>query len=375
MCSQRHVATILAQGGNGSDDQNTGAVVAPLYFSTAYRHPGLGESSGFDYARLQTPTRQLLEKQLATLEQGVAGFATSSGMAAIDLVFRTFLQSADHFISSDDLYGGSFRFFDTLKYGAGITYDTWDGQTDLTALIQPKTRLIWLETPSNPTMKVVDIAAVAQAVHAVRPDILVAVDNTFLTPVLQQPLALGADLVVHSATKYLGGHNDILAGAVVAGRADLAEKLTTQLTTTGQVLDPFSSWLLLRSLKTLHLRIERHQATAQTLQTALQKENGVTKVLYPGQGGMLSFYLAGGYQVDSFLRGLQVASFAESLGGVETLITVPAVQTHHDMTQAAREALGITDNLIRVSVGLEDARDLIDDIVGAIHGSISDKRA
>ncbi|WP_404819949.1 trans-sulfuration enzyme family protein [Lacticaseibacillus daqingensis] len=365
------LVTQLIQGTNGTDDRNTGAVVPPLYFATAFRHPGLGASTGYDYARLETPTRALLEKQLNLLEGGAAALAVSSGMAAIDLVFSTFTQTGDHFIASDDLYGGSFRYFDRRQAQYHVNYDTWDGR-DIAQLIQalrPETKLIWLESPSNPTMKLIDLEAVATAVHAVRPNILVAVDNTFLTPIYQRPLTLGADLVVHSATKYLGGHNDILAGAVVARTAALAEALQAQLTTTGQTLDPFSAWLLLRSLKTLKVRMAAHTENAQFLVAHLPHLTAITKLLYAGVGGMISFYLAPEVAVDAFLRGLKVCSFAESLGSVETLVTVPDVQTHHDMPEAQRRALGITPQLIRVSVGLEDAEDLLADLTQAIAGA------
>ena len=363
------IDTLLAQGGNGTDDAQTGAVVTPLYFSTAYRHPGLGESTGFDYARLSTPTRQVLEEQLARLEHGVQGFATSSGMAAIDLVFATLLKTGDHFLTSDDLYGGTFRYFDDLVVHSGVSYTACRDLDDFLTQIRPETKLIWLETPSNPTMKITDIQALSTAVKAIRPDIIIAVDNTFLTPIFQQPLTLGADVVVHSATKYLGGHNDILAGAVVTNQAALAEQLAASLVTRGQVLDPFSAWLLLRSLKTLHLRMARHHENGQFLADALQTVPGVTKVLYAGVGGMVSFYLADGYDVDRFLKGLTIGSFAESLGGPETLITIPAVQTHHDMSQAQRDALGISDQLVRLSAGLEDKTDLLQDLVQAIEGA------
>ncbi|WP_225048434.1 trans-sulfuration enzyme family protein [Lacticaseibacillus kribbianus] len=363
--------TQLIQGTNRTEDASTGAIVPPLYFSTAFRHPGLGESTGYDYSRVTTPTRALLEQQLAAIEHGTQAFAVSSGMATIDLVFSTFTRSGDAIIASDDLYGGTFRYFDTRRDNYNIPYTTWNGQdvNDLVAQLTPATKLIWLESPSNPTMKVLDIAAVAQAVHAVRPDVLIAVDNTFLTPVYQQPLTLGADLVVHSATKYLGGHNDLLAGAVVVADPALGAKLAAQLTTTGQTLAPFDSWLLLRSLKTLGVRMRAHTANAQFLAQKLAALPGVAKLLYAGVGGMISFYLADGYSVDAFLRGLHVCSFAESLGSVETLVTVPAVQTHHDMPEKQRLALGITPQLIRVSVGLEDQGDLLADLTQAIAGA------
>ncbi|WP_294975663.1 aminotransferase class I/II-fold pyridoxal phosphate-dependent enzyme [uncultured Leuconostoc sp.] len=363
------IDTILAQGGNGTDDNKTGAIVTPLYFSTAYRHPGLGESTGFDYARLNTPTRHILEEQLAVLEHGVQAFATSSGMSAIDLVFSTVLKTGDHFLTSNDLYGGTYRYFDGLVTQRGVSYDPCSNLDDFLEKIQPKTKLIWLETPSNPMMKLFDIQQISATVKAKYPNILIAVDNTFLTPIYQQPLTLGADIVVHSATKYLGGHNDILAGAVITEDDDLAEQLETALITSGQVLDPFSSWLLLRSLKTLHLRMARHNENGHYLAEKLRDVSGVAHLNYAGVGGMISFYLADDYDVDTFLKGLKIASFAESLGGPETLITIPAVQTHHDMSQEQRLTLGITDQLIRVSSGLEDKNDLLTDLTQAIEGA------
>ena len=365
------ISTQLVQGTNGTDDANTGAVVAPLYFSTAFRHPGLGQSTGYDYSRLEEPTRSLLEKQLATIEHGTDAFATSSGMAAIDLVFSALTQSGDHFVCSDDLYGGSFRYFDERQAKYNINYDKWNGINvdDLLLLLKPATKLIWIESPSNPTMKVIDIEGVSAAVHAVRPDILIIVDNTFLTPIYQNPLELGANVVVHSVTKYLGGHNDILGGAVIVKDAKLADLLQEELTTTGQTLDPFNSWLLIRSLKTLSVRMAAHTANARFLAQQLPTLAGVDKVLYAGIGGMISFYLADNCDVDTFLRALKVCSFAESLGGVESLITVPYVQTHHDMPVGDRLALGITPQLIRFSVGLEDKDDLWEDIKNAVAAS------
>lgn len=362
------LATQLVQGTNGTEDDRSGSVVVPLNFSTAFRHPGLGESTGFDYSRMTTPTRLELEKQLAAIEHGTHAFATSSGMAAIDLVFLTLTATDDHFIASDDLYGGSFRYFDERQARYHVNYDKWNGRNvdDLLLLIRPTTKLIWLETPSNPTMKIIDIEAVARTVHATRPDILIAVDNTFLTPVYQNPLDDDADIVVHSATKYLGGHNDILAGAVIVKDDQLADKLSFQLTTTGQNLAPFDSWLLIRSLKTLHVRMKYHTENAQFLAAELPKVAGVDRVLYAGVGGMISFYLADDFSVDRFLRALRVCSFAESLGGTESLVTVPYVQTHHDMPVGDRLELGITPQLIRLSVGLEDKEDLLADLTQAI---------
>lgn len=359
--------TLLAQAGNRTDDEKTGSISTPLYLSTAFRHQGLGQSTGYDYSRLETPTREVLEKTLAQLEKGDQGFALSSGMAAIQLVFTLF-KTGDHIITSDDLYGGSFRFFDLLEANYGLQFSLWDGKdpTELAKLITPQTKAVWLETPSNPTMKVIDIAQAASAAHAVNDEIRVIVDNTFYTPLRQQPLPLGADIVVHSATKYLAGHNDVLAGIVVTKRPEDSEKIAFNLVTTGATLAPFDSWLLIRSLKTLSLRLDRHELNARKLVDYLQTNAAVEKILYPGQGGMISFYLKPDRSVDAFLQKIRLFSFAESLGGSESLITVPAVQTHHDMTADRREKLGITDQLLRLSTGLEDVNDLIADLAQAL---------
>lgn len=360
-----HIETLLAQAGNRTDDVKTGAISAPIYLSTAYRHAGLGQSTGFDYPREAQPTRGVLETTLAQMEHGVAAYALSSGMAAIQLVFTLF-HSGDKIIISDDLYGGSYRFFDLLHDHYHLTFAVWDGQDqgELAALIDDHTVALWLETPSNPTMKVIDLKKTAATTHAHH--IKLIVDNTFYTPLIQKPLDLGADIVVHSATKYLAGHNDILAGAVVAKHEEDAKQLEFNLVTTGAVLDPFDAWLLLRSLKTLPLRLHQHEANAQALVKFLTANQYVERVLYPGRGGMISFYLAAGTDVDQFLQALKVVSFAESLGGVESLVTVPAVQTHADLSPEQRAAKGITANLLRLSVGIENVADLQADLQQAL---------
>lgn len=363
--SALHIETLLAQAGNRTDDEKTGAISAPIYLSTAYRHAGLGQSTGFDYPREAQPTRCILEKTLAQMEHGVAAFALTSGMAAIQLVFTLF-NSGDKIIISDDLYGGSYRFFDLLHDHYHLNFDVWDGQDQaaLAAKIDDQTVALWLETPSNPTMKVIDIQKTAVTAHAHHVKLIV--DNTFYTPLIQKPLDLGADLVVHSATKYLAGHNDVLAGAVVAKETTDAKQLEFNLVTTGAVLDPFESWLLLRSLKTLPLRMHQHEANARALVKALTADPHVERVLYPGRGGMISFYLAKGVDVDTFLRALKIISFAESLGGVESLVTVPAVQTHADLSEAERQEKGITANLLRLSTGIENVADLQADLQQAL---------
>ncbi|GAO99806.1 aminotransferase class I/II-fold pyridoxal phosphate-dependent enzyme [Fructobacillus ficulneus] len=364
-CSwQRKIETILAQAGNRVD-QVTGSISMPLYFSTAYRHEGLGQSTGYDYSRMTEPTRAVLEDVLAQMENGVKAFAVSSGMAAIQLAFSQF-KSGDHIIISDDLYGGSFRYFDLLADQYHLRFSKWDGQDydALDALLADDGQAVWLETPSNPTMKVIDIEKTAD--HAHQYDAQVLVDNTFYTPLIQQPLNLGADIVVHSATKYLSGHNDILAGVVICKTEETAEVLGKNLITTGPNLGPFDSWLLLRSLKTLPLRLARQEENAQRLVAELTKSPAIEKVLYPGRGGMISVYVQDDVSVDLFLQHLEVISFAESLGGTESLVTVPAVQTHADMSEEERAKTGITANLLRISCGIEDASDLIRDLNQAL---------
>ncbi|MCP0887879.1 PLP-dependent transferase [Ligilactobacillus sp. WILCCON 0076] len=374
MCSQKNrkkvaIETLLAQAGNHNDGDSRNSVSTPIYLSSNFRHRDLEEIETFDektqyaYSRLATPTRRVLETTLAKLEEGKHAFALTSGMAAIQLVFSLF-KSGDHIISLDDLYGGTFRYFDYLEKQYGLTFSKWNGQeiAQLEALVQPQTRCIWIETPSNPTMKEVDIAQIAQTIHEKRPDILIAVDNTFYTPIYQKPLVLGADIVVHSATKYLSGHNDLLGGVVVAKDDEVGEELSFNFKTTGANLDPFDSWLLLRSLKTLPIRMRAHTENAQKVAQYLEDEPAVEKVLYPGKGGMISFYVKEHEKVAPLFKRLQIISFAESLGGVESLLTIPYLQTHPDMPEAERLRLGITENLLRLSVGLENATDLIADL-------------
>ncbi|WP_283679152.1 PLP-dependent aspartate aminotransferase family protein [Lentilactobacillus sp. Marseille-Q4993] len=366
------IDTILAQAGNRDNNDQNNSISTPLYFGSNFRHDSLEEvetsdpTKRYSYSRLATPTRSVLQKALAELEGGVDSFAVSSGMAAIQLVFSLF-KSGDHIITSDDLYGGSFRYFDYLSSHYGIKFSKWDGKDvdELKHLVTKDTKAIWLETPSNPTMKIIDIAEVSNLLHSIDNSILVCVDNTFLTPIYQRPLTLGADIVVHSATKYLSGHNDLLGGVVVAKDKAVDDDLLFNFNTTGVTLDPFDSWLLLRSLKTLSVRMERHTKNARYLCACLKKFDSVQKVLYPGVGGMISFYVNDD-KVAQLLDNLKVISFAESLGGIESLVTLPAKQTHSDMTKEARLKLGITDNLIRLSVGLEDPRDLVEDIRQAL---------
>lgn len=351
--------TIVAQIGNRKSE-TTGAVNMPIYFSTAYRHKDLGVSTGYDYTRTGNPTRDVLQEALAKLENGKYAFATSSGMSAIQLVFQYF-KTGDHIISNQDLYGGTFRYFEQIKGQYGIDFSYWNGGVEeLPSLINDKTKAIYIETPTNPLMQETDIKAVA--VFAKEHDLLVIVDNTFFTPILQQPLNEGADIVIHSATKYLGGHNDLLAGVVVLNSDELGTFYFDQLNATGAVLSPFDSWLLIRGLKTLVLRVERHQENAKKVAAFLASHPLVKKVLYPGKGGMISFYIQDENQVSPLLRNLKLFSFAESLGGVESLITYPATQTHADIPEELRNSYGLTNELLRISVGIEASDDLIYDL-------------
>lgn len=355
-------ATQLAQIGNHADDQ-TGAVNTPIYLSTTYAHPELGKSTGFDYTRTANPTRQVLETALAELENGTHAFATSSGMSAIQLVFELFAIGSS-FLVSRDLYGGSYRYFQALESKGSYHFDYFDTIEEYQEKISTKYAGVFIETPTNPLMNEVDISLVAQL--AKKQNCLVIVDNTFLTPIIQKPLDLGADIVIHSATKFLGGHNDLLAGAVITNSADLGEKLAYSLNTTGAVLAPFDCWLLIRGLKTLKLRVNQQEKNAQDVAKFLRNNTGVTKVFYPGKGSMISFKLKTANQISSFLSELKLFTFAESLGSVESLVTYPTTQTHAEIPQALRESYGLTDTLLRLSIGIEDAEDLIEDLRQAL---------
>lgn len=358
-----HIDTFLAQIGNRNDEK-TGAITTPIYLSSTYAHPALGESTGFDYTRTANPTRSVVEEALAKLEGGSFAVATSSGMAAIQLVMSLF-KTGDHIITSHHSYGGSLRYFDLLIAQQGITFSFWDDlNSDISALITPETKAIWIETPTNPLMLELDIAAIAKIAH--KHDILVCVDNTFYTPLLQQPLQLGADIVVHSATKYLSGHNDVLAGAVICNDDALAKTLGANLNTTGATLAPFDCFLLIRGLKTLALRMAKHQENAQALFNYLSTHPSIEQVYYPGQGGMLSFSIKDASKVGPLLSSLTVFSFAESLGSVESLITYPLTQTHVDMSAEDLAICGIDEHLLRLSVGIEDSADLIADLKQAL---------
>ncbi len=371
--------TRIAQLGVGRDV--SGSISTPIYQSATFRHPALGESTGYDYSRSGNPTRQALEEGIADLEGGCRGFAFASGMAALTALLMLF-KPGDHLIATDDLYGGTYRLFQQVFLNYDITVDYVDTSNinKLAQAIKKNTKAIFIETPTNPTMKITDIKKVVEMVAS--KDILTIVDNTFLTPYLQRPLELGADLVIHSASKYLGGHNDLIAGLIVAKDEDLAEKIYFTQNATGGILGPQDSWLLIRGMKTLSLRMERHEATAHSLASWLKSQSWVERVYYPGleshpghslnkkqsrgSGGMISFTVSREVLVEKIINCVKLISFAESLGGVESLITFPAKQTHGDIEPEIRERLGITDSLLRLSVGIEDGNDLINDLKQAV---------
>ena len=357
-----------------------GAISFPIYQTATYAHPEVGQSTGFDYSRLQNPTRQQLEKTVAALENGLDALAFSSGMAAITALMEIF-KPGDHLITDADLYGGSIRLFDNISSKNGIEFTHVDcSRADIEALIKENTKAIYIETPTNPMMRVVDIAKAAGI--AKKHDLLLIVDNTFLSPYFQNPLNLGADIVIHSGTKFLGGHNDTIAGFVVTNRADISEKLRFIIKTVGSGLAPFDSWLILRGIKTLGIRMERAQANAIAIVKYLQSESKVKNVYYPGIegtksyeiskrqargfGSMLTFEVESAELAKHILKFTKLIPFAESLGGVETLITYPCTQTHADVPEEQRIANGITDCVLRMSVGIESAEDLIADLKEAI---------
>ncbi|ADU66858.1 Cys/Met metabolism pyridoxal-phosphate-dependent protein [Desulfurispirillum indicum S5] len=363
-------------------DSATGAISYPIYPSATYRHPAVGQSTGFDYTRSGNPTRNTLEAGLANLEGGARALTFASGMAALTTLFLHF-KSGDHVIASQDIYGGTYRLLSMVLNNLGIsaTYvDTTDASA-VSAAITPATRALLVETPGNPLMGISDLEALGKICQ--QHQILFLVDNTFMTPLLQKPFAFGADVVIHSGTKYLGGHNDLCSGVLVARTAEMGERLYFLQNSTGAILPPQDSWLLLRSLKTLHLRMERHCHNALQVAQWLQQHPNVQTVYYPGLashpghtlarrqasdfGGMLSFRVKDKNIAHNTLARLQLISFAESLGGVESLMTLPAIQTHGDIPEPERLRLGIDECLLRLSVGVEDVRDIIADLKQALN--------
>ncbi|MBE6035652.1 MAG: PLP-dependent transferase [Clostridiales bacterium] len=374
------IKTKVVHGFKGYDSQ-TGAISFPIYQSATFRHPGLNESTGYDYSRLQNPTREELERTIADLENAKYGFAFSSGMAAVSTVIKLF-SPGDHLLVSDDLYGGTYRIVEEIYKKFGIEADFIDTSSteEVIKNFKPNTAAVFIETPSNPMMKISDIAAISECAKS--RGALMIVDNTFLTPYFQRPMKLGADIVIHSATKYLGGHNDTLAGALVLNDDKLAEQIQLIQKSEGAVLSPFDSWLILRGIKTLGLRMERQQENAVKIAQWLKKHPKVDKVYYAGLpesagyetcrkqaegfGAMISFSVSNKEMVEKILKRVQVILFAESLGGVESLITYPMVQTHAAIPQEIRERIGVDDKLLRLSVGIEDSEDLIHDLEQAL---------
>lgn len=377
--------SILTQVVHGSSffEERTGAVSYPIYQCATFRHQGLGETTGYDYSRQQNPTREELEKSIAIIESGKYGFAFSTGIAAIASVFELF-SAGDHIIATDDIYGGSYRLFTTICKNHGLEFSFIDSSniSEIEKNIRPNTKALFIESPTNPTMKITDIkkaAAIAKASN-----LITIVDNTFMTPYFQHPLLLGADIVVHSGTKYIGGHNDTLAGFVIVNSNELAEKIRFMQKSIGAVLSPFDSWLILRGLKTLCIRMERQEANAKYIAEKLAASDAVESVYYPGLsshpghttakeqcsgfGAMLSFTVKDKRAVENILKNVKIVMFAESLGGVESLITYPAVQTHADVPIEVREKLGITDTLLRLSVGIENCEEIVQDILNAVKG-------
>ncbi|WP_369934244.1 cystathionine gamma-synthase [Xanthomonas tesorieronis] len=377
------LATLAIHGGQ-HPDPSTGAVMPPIYATSTYAQSSPGEHQGFEYSRTHNPTRFAYERCVAALEGGTRGFAFASGMAATSTVMEL-LDSGSHVVAMDDLYGGSYRLFERVRRRTAALEFSFVDLTDpaaFAAAITPKTKMVWIETPTNPMLKIVDIAAIAAIAR--QHDLLVVVDNTFASPMLQRPLALGADIVVHSATKYLNGHSDMVGGiAVVGANAELAEQLAFLQNSVGGVQGPFDSFLALRGLKTLPLRMRAHCENALALAQWLETHPAVEKVIYPGLashpqhalaqrqmsgfGGIVSIVLKGGFDAAKrFCEKTELFTLAESLGGVESLVNHPAVMTHASVPVERRQTLGISDALVRLSVGVEDVGDLRADLQRAL---------
>ena len=365
-----------------SPDPTTGAVVVPIYQTSTYAQDAVGKHRGYEYARTGNPTRAALEQCIASLEGGAHGLAFASGMAAEAAVMQL-LKPGDHTVAVDDLYGGTYRLFRRVLEPMGLSFSFVDG-SDLAAVeksLTERTRMVWIESPTNPLLKLVDIEAVSKLAHARQ--MLVVVDNTFMSPYFQRPLSLGADIVVHSATKYLGGHSDVIGGTLVVNREDLFERLAFLQNAVGGVPGPMDAWLVLRGLKTLAIRMREHDSNARLVAEFLRGHRQVTRVFYPGLadhpqrdlarrqmsgfGGMISFEVKGGLEpARRVVERTHLFTLAESLGGVESLIELPAAMTHASIPAEARRAHGVADGLVRVSVGIEDANDLVSDLDQAL---------
>lgn len=360
-------------------DPLTGAISVPIYQTSTFVQEAPGVNKGYDYARSGNPTRATLEQLIAQLEKGTVGLAFASGLAAIDAIVKL-LQTGDEILAVDDIYGGAFRLFTNVyeKFGIKVKYVDTSDVTNLLDAISPQTKLIWLETPTNPTLKISDIEAIAKLAKV--QNCLLCVDNTFASPVLQQPLALGADIVIHSATKYLGGHSDLIAGLVVTKDAELGAKIKYLQNACGNILGPFDSWLVIRGIETLHLRVKQHCASAQTVAEYLTQHPLVDKVFYPGLtthpnhdiakkqakgfGGIISFTLKNDTEEAAvqLVTKTKLFKLAESLGGIKSLISHPANMTHKSIPAEKRRSAGVQDSLVRLSIGLEEAEDLLADL-------------
>jgi cystathionine beta-lyase len=364
-------------------DPLTGAISVPIYQTSTFVQEAPGVNNGYDYSRTNNPTRETLEKLVAHLEHGQTGIAFASGLAAIDAIIKL-LNAGDEIVAVDDIYGGAYRLFTAVyeKFGIKVHYTDASNAENVFNAITPKTKLIWIETPTNPTLKIADITAIAKIAKA--NNCLLCVDNTFASPVLQQPILLGADIVLHSATKYLGGHSDLIAGVVVTKTAELGAKIKFLQNACGAILGPFDSWLVIRGIETLHLRMKQHCTSAQTIAEFLQDHPAVDKVFYPGlsthinhaiakkqskgHGGIISFSLKHDTEKAalSLVTNTKLFKLAESLGGIKSLVSHPMNMTHKSIPAEKRKAAGISDSLIRISIGLEDAEDLINDLDQAL---------
>jgi len=363
-------------------DPTTGAIMPPIFQTATYAQNGLGDHKGYEYSRSHNPTRTALQECIAALEDGKYGLAFASGMAA-ETAILSLLSAGDHLVACDDLYGGSYRIFERVmrRYNVETSYVPAGNIAAYEQAIRPNTKLIWLETPTNPLLRLIDIQAVAEIAH--RHNILVVVDNTFASPYFQQPLKLGADIVVHSTTKYINGHSDVIGGALVLNNEEAYESMKFYENAAGNVPSPFDAWLVLRGIKTLAVRMRQHDENARAVAKFLAEHPRVEKVYYPGLpshpdyelakrqmsgfGGMVSFQFKGVYaDVDKLVRRFKVFSLAESLGGVESLVCHPVSMTHGSIPKEIREARGLTDTLLRLSVGIEDAEDLLADLQQAL---------
>jgi len=364
-------------------EPHTGAVTIPIYQTSTYVQPELGRHKGYEYARTQNPTRAALEANLAALERGKNGHCFASGMSAIDTVFRL-LKSGDHVIAGENMYGGSYRLFSRVleKFGLQFTYVDTSNVDAVRKAMRPETKVVFLETPTNPMMTITDLAACSEIAH--KSKALVVVDNTFCSPYIQRPIELGADIVVHSTTKFLNGHSDSVGGAVVTNSDEIGQAIGFLQNAVGAILSPFDSWLVLRGVKTLAVRMKRHEENGMAMANYLHNHPKVRKVYYPGLpdhpqhdrakrqmngfGSMISFELGSLEKAKKFLDRVRLCSLAESLGGVETLISHPASMTHGSVPEETRKRLGITPGLVRISVGIEDIEDLIADVDNAFEG-------